>query len=412
MKQHTFVLGMILVFYIAPTSAQEKLSLQQVISIAMQQSQEAIVITRNHAMSVAQSYEVEQRQNPEIEIDATLLENNASTGIRAELTLPYKPTQKGERQALAKAIQNVGDLEAKMRLLSLKHRVTQAYLDLWLAQEHKAFLKKNLRFAHNTQKIVVNASRRGEVGKAVSSLLKAEVLKYEDELDEYQSQEQSAQLQLFKLMNRPLVKVNVDKPLLGQLPQKIALDQYRDTRQLLEARLNAANKQAAVAKKDASFPELSPRLFYNEGFDNDSRTFGVGIRMQWPFSDSNKAELARAQAEQIHATDSLAAYDRLGYETLLDRALEQARQMQARTQTYSKEIIPAYHESFKAIQQMFKNGQASAIELWQFHERLHEAEIKKLDIYQQAFIAEMALESLMGAPLMDDALNQDIQNGE
>jgi len=224
-------------------------------------------------------------------------------------------------------------------------------------------------------------------------------LQYEDELLELDAQEKAAQIRLFKLINAPLQITRLQDPQLGLLPETIQQEGLGLPRDILATRARIADIQVQVARQDSSFPEFSPRLTFSEGFDNDSRAAGIGVRLQLPFGSPSKGELTRARAEQSYAAASLKAYDTLGYESLLQKGLGNAQLMQNRTKRYENEIIPAFEDSFQAMQRMFKNGQASVIELWQFHERLHEAELKRLEVFENAFIAEMELEALMGIAL-------------
>ena len=394
------------VLFLAPVQvakAQESMSLENALALALQNSPESFAITYDQALRYAESYDVEAFDSPELELGTTILEDNSSTGVSAEVTVPLKPSLFKTRPEMAKAIREISSLEHRMQTLSLKHRVIGAYLDLWMVQEHKDFLKENLKFARNTHKTVASAASRGEVGKAASTLFHAEVLKYEDELLELDAQEKSAQIRLFKLINVPLKSVSLEVPELSKLPEGIGVNKTTLPRDILAVRARIADMRVKVAEQDAALPDLSPRFTYSEGFDSDEREFGIGLRLQLPFGNPYKAEVTRARAEQSYATASLQAYDTLGYEALLQRGLDHARLMQSRARQYREEIIPAFEQSFTAMKEMFKNGQASVIELWQFHERLHEAELKRLQVLEEAFLAEMELEALMGAALSESA---------
>ena len=48
---------------------------------------------------------------------------------------------------------------------------------------------------------------------------------------------------------------------------------------------------------------------------------------------------------------------------------------------------------------MFEDGQASVLQLWQVHEKLHDVHLKTLELHQEAFEAVMELEVLLGQSL-------------
>ena len=96
------------------------------------------------------------------------------------------------------------------------------------------------------------------------------------------------------------------------------------------------------------------------------------------------------------------ASNTISYDTLIQEGLDYAGLMKKRTTQYNKKIIPAFRKSFNSTKKMFRNGQVSVIELWQIHERLHDASIKHMEVLKNAFMAEIELESLMGTALSEN----------
>lgn len=393
----------LLILPVQNVQAGNKLTLESALDAALNNSPQMHGIKRELALREADSLDAIAFENPELELDSIFLERNSSKNIGAEVTVPLKPSLFSSRQDLAKAIDNIGSMEERLQILSLKHRVTEAYLELWIIQEHSDFLSENIKFARSTKSVVSDAARRGEVGNAPLTLFNAEVLKYEDELLELEAEAASARIKLFKLINLPINTARLATPSLTVLPKSLDLIEQNLQRKVLEARKHIADANYKVAKQDMSFPEFSPRFKYNEGFDDDSRTASVGIRLQLPFGTKNKAEVTRARAERSYAEANLRAYDEVGYEQLINQAFSHTKLMHSRVKQYQNKIIPAYESSFNAIKQMFQNGQASVIELWQVHERLHDSELKRLDVIAHAFAAEIELEALMGKALQESA---------
>jgi outer membrane protein TolC len=138
---------------------------------------------------------------------------------------------------------------------------------------------------------------------------------------------------------------------------------------------------------------------YNEGFDDDSRAAGIGVSLRIPLWDENKAEKERIRAEQQFVDSSLQSFDTAGYPALLRTHYERAKTALERAETYRSRIVPAYEKSLEATRNMLRGGQASSLQLWQVHERLHEAEEKALDMMRDAFQSHAELETLVGQPL-------------
>lgn len=385
----------------APAQA-ETLTLEQALSRALENTPASARIARHIADRQARATEWETLRNPELEFDHTLSETNGDGGFSAELIIPMKPSYFGDRQALASAIRETASLEERTQMLVVMHDVTRQYLALWLLQKHAEFLQENLEFARKTDKAIQQAAKGGEVQLSDSHLFHAETLKFQEELRELEAEIKTSKLTFLHALGMEAQDIELSHP----VPPPLTAELHRlkqlakaTPRQILESRHKEARQRLAIAKSDGALPDISPRVLYSRGYDSEREEVGIGLRLAIPLWDRGQAEISRAEAEKRFMETSLAAYDRIGYDQLLESQHAKAAAGLERLKQYEEAILPAYEKSFYATREMFKGGQASVLQLWQVHERLHDAQLKTLEVHKEVFEAFMELETLLGQPL-------------
>jgi len=396
---------LLLIFFLLLYSAQaqaETLTLDQALSRALENTPASARIARDVADRNARAREWETMQNPEFEADNRFGNSAGEDGLDVEFTQPMKLSYFGDRQALAEAIRQTASLEERTQILAAMHDTTRRYLELWLLQQHAEFLKENLAFARKTNSTVQKAAKSGELRLSDSHLFNAETLKFQEELRELETAIKTHQLDFLQQLGMEAQELTLAHPQPAQplaSTEQLKLLAKATPRQILESRRKEADQRLAVARSDAYLPEISPRLLYSRGYDTSREEVGFGIRLSIPLWNRGEAEVSRAEAEKRFVDMSLAAYDRIGYDRLLESQREKASASIDRLKQYEGAILPAYEKSFSATRDMFKGGQASVLQLWQVHERLHDVQKKTLEVHQDAFEAVMELETLLGQPL-------------
>lgn len=399
--KHILLTSLSIVLF-ATTARAETLTLDQALSRALENTPASARIARDLADRDARAREWETMQNPEMEIDSIISNTSGGDGLNTEITQPLKLSYFGDRQALAEAIRRTASLEERTQMLAAIHDTTRRYLELWLLQQHVEFLKENLTFARKTDDTVQKAAKNGELQVSESYLFHAETLRFQEELRELETAIKARQLDFLQQLGMEAQELDLAHP---QPPQPSAsIKQLKvlaeaSPRQILESRKEEAEQRLAVAKSDAYLPEIAPRLLYSRGYDTNREEAGFGLRLSIPLWNRGEAEISRAEAEKNFMDTSLAAYDRIGYDRLLESQREKAAAATARLQQYEEAILPAYEKSFSATRDMFKGGQASVLQLWQVHERLHDVQKKTLEVHKEAFEAVMELETLLGQAL-------------
>lgn len=380
----------------------EELTLEQALRSVVENTPSASRIARDLEREYARARNWEVLENPELEVNSTVAERDGDRGMEAELTVPLRPSNFGDRQALARAIRDTASLEERAQLLSLLHDTTRRYLDLWQLQRRTDLLRQNIRFAQETSTTIERAARIGEARVSEAHLFRAEVLRYKEELSELEASMRSEQLAFLHFIGRGVQALSLRDPGVPALPSLRELMETAQQglhRQILEAQRREAQKRLGVAEADAYLPEISPRLSYNRGYGNDREEIGVGVRLRIPFWDRNEADINRARADMHFLETSIAAYDRVGYEKFLARKHEEVTASFDRFSRYRDLILPEYEKSFDSTQKMLSGGQASVLQLWQVHERLLDVRRKSLSVQAEAFSALLELENLVGHPI-------------
>lgn len=389
-------------FLLASTAHAGTLTLEQALGQALTNTPASAQIARDLADRNARAIEWETLRNPELEFDHNVAETNGSDGLSTELTIPLQPSYFGGRQALAEAIRRTASLEERAQILSVLHDTTRQYLELWLLQRHAEFLEENLAFARKTNDTVQKAAKSGELQLSESYLFDAETIKFQEELRELETAIKTSQLDFLQRLGMEVTELTLahpQPPLPPTSAEQLKALSNASPLQILASRREEAERRVAVAKSDAYMPEISPRLLYNRGYDSDREEMGVGVRVSIPLWDRNEAELSRAEAEKHFVETSIAAYDRIGYDRLLESQREKTVAAVERLNRYEEAILPAYEKSFTATRDMFRGGQVSVLQLWLVHERLHDVQLKTLEMHKDAFEAVMEMETLLGQPL-------------
>ncbi len=398
-----FLLILLPVFLWSQPSKAEVLTLEQALSQAIDQTPAMAHVARKRADRDARAYELDVLQNPEVQVDNTFGNSSGGDGISLELTQPLRMSNFKDRPALAEAVRHTASLEEQSEILSIQHDVTRRYLDLWQLQQHARFLRENLAFAKGTNAVVRKAALSGELAISESYLFDAETLKFQEELNELEATISAQQVDLMQKLGLQAETLTLAHPQVPQVPDDIeplkALAKA-SPKQILLAKKREAERRLSVAKSDARLPEISPRFLYNQSYNGGGQDVGFGVRLTIPLWNKNEAEISRAKAEKRFAETSLATYDRVGYDKILSSQYEKATAAIARLKQYENSILPAYQKSYAVTHKMFRGGQASTLQLWQVHERLHDAQLKTLEIHNDAFEAIMALEMLLGQSLM------------
>lgn len=180
---------------------------------------------------------------------------------------------------------------------------------------------------------------------------------------------------------------------------------YEEDPQLavLEARLEQAKAEVALEER-----AVWPNPMFGVGWEGENLTAGeaenklrfvIGIPL--PLWDRNQGEIAAAQARtQIfrQAIENRKA-------VLKSLVLKQAEAVQAaykQAQIYEEEVLPALETQLELLQEGFKLGEMSLLDVMNARDRLLGVQRQYLDALQEYYVAVSELENLLGTSIWEN----------
>ena len=128
-------------------------------------------------------------------------------------------------------------------------------------------------------------------------------------------------------------------------------------------------------------------------------SYGVGVALRIPLWNQNDGERKRAHAELRQAQSEANLYAGLPQQDVIGELQQSAAALQERADSYFDSILPGYRKSYELTRNMFRQGQADALEVWQVREKLLNSENEGLDALAQAVNARGALEVELGGKI-------------
>lgn len=398
--------AILMVFSFNPTMASDKaatLSLEMLIQQAFENSPETARILSDVANAQAEAFEVETLNNPELETNFTVANNDGSDVLEIEIEQPLRLSNFGSRSAYATAIRNTANAEQKAKMLELVHSITRAYADYWGLQETEHVLEANAAYANKKRDQIRKASKEGRLDVSEAQIFKAEAMRLEQQLLTVRAQKRQTGAELLRMAGSEQRSFSTTRPKSPVIPSLSELQNMADTqgniRQILQARKELADRRYAVARDDAAFPEFAPRATFERDFDEDSSAFLLGFRINIPVWNRNNAEVIRASAEQKLTTQSLKALDEHNFANVLAANFETAKAAQNAASSYQNSILPEWQKVQDLTDKKFAGGQASVLDLWQIRGRITDMKAEALQARLEAIDAQISLETLIGQTL-------------
>jgi cobalt-zinc-cadmium efflux system outer membrane protein len=391
-----------LVFF-APIKAiqAEKLLLKDILQYALQNSPLNAEISRDLATKNATAYELETLNNPVAGFNMSFPNSGNDSHIaEIELEQTFKLSNFGSRQQYANAFRHTASIEHRAQTLELVHTLSRGYAAYWLLQEQVEIVAEKIRYTVKKQKLVETAARQGRIDIADAKLLKAEVLRLQEQLRVLQAKKQTGAANLMHLAGMQKRNFKVDLDLTFKLPDQNSIHEMAEDRggilALLKARNDLAEKRLAVAKEDLVFSEFTPKAVIERNFDDHNTSLILGVSIALPIWDRNNAELARAKAEQTLSQTSLNSLNRNNFNKVLEASYKKAKSAQQTADNFRNNILPIWQEVESITDQKFAYGQASIFELLQMYERITEVENEALQAELNVIETRIELESLIG----------------
>lgn len=371
----------------------------QVIRAAMGASPDVQAILKEEAEGIADADQAGLFDNPTVDVAVTRTSSRGGDSNRYDLEIeqPLKFSQMtGSRLRLSRALYEQAEIRAQHGMLRAYWESKILYAQAWQYQEQE---KLHVNFMKRAQDAAAQMNRSVKAGqKAVSegSLFAGDAAKFGSDLEKIRAQKSELFLKLEKSTALSLVGVELERPVFGEIsrdPVALAEAARKNASlvRLLEADLQAAERQKQAAIADSALPEIAPRFIYGRSPDDKEDTVGVGVVLTIPLWDRHQSERRKAEAAGIYARRQLDMLQAVPLSDRLGRVIDAIEMLERRIGILEGEALPNYRKGFSQAQKSFRAGQTDAIALWQIRERLFQTERELLEATLDAIEARRAL---------------------
>ena len=398
----SFVLMVACAVESGPLPAQTPLSLSDAVSNALRHSPDVARLDRDLALRLADAVEVETRFNPEVEVLAKLSDKGDGAGMEIEVAQPLRFSDFKLRPLYASALRQVATVEQEAGLFDLVSQVTDMYVAHWASQSREVLARRAAKEANAFTAQIERIRREQALPTVQFNVFVPEAMRMREEATLHAAERAAIEAQLAVVTggNGRAIVTSAAAPMpLPSLEAVISFAADKDFgARLARARITVNEARLQVAEKDR-MPSLTPRLNYDVEPGGDARNWGIGVAMEIPLWDTNEAEVARARAALQEARVHLARLNGGAREALVIGLYRQVELLDARAESYNREIVPAYRKSYADIKAMYDQGQTDLLDLWQVQASLLDAEEDAVATVIGARTARVALERAIGGKI-------------
>lgn len=378
------------------------LNYNEFIKEALVTSPEAAKIDASLAERIAEAFSTKVKDNPVLSADFNIpnsRRNDEKTDISITLSQAIRPSDFGDRTALAGVIEQTGDIEKQISLNEFIQNLGVLYARAWQFQETEILLTDARKRASQFLTKVSDGAKRGIFAEGDVELFRAEQKTFEADTIAAHAELSKAKADLIRLSGIAVQDGKLGKPNDSLLFTKDAIGQLVQNNELpLQRRLDLlkklAQKQLEVARLD-SFPAVSPVLGYGR-HDDGVEQFVVGISIPLPVFNRNQSEKIKAQGAlsaaergQAYATsDALIAEVNLLYDATTG--------MRRQLEIYENDVVPAKKRAVDAYYRQFDAGIGTAFQLWQAQRELNASRLRTVELRSALTAAKAQISALVG----------------
>lgn len=369
---------------------------------ALASSLEASKIDATLAERIAEAFSARVKENPLL---------NASTDnpinpppgehreILVTLSQAIRPSDFGERRALANVIEETGSADKILAINEFIQSLRVLYARAWQYQETQILLADSRRRASQILKKITDAANRGLFAEGDVDLFRAEQKTFDADTIAARSELARTKADLIRLSGVNLEGKVLERPE-DTLPytkdalERIARGSKLPLQRRYELLKKLAQKQLEVARLD-SFPVVSPELGYGRHDDGTSQVT-VGISIPLPFFNRNQAEKIKAQGalsaaergQTYVSSDAMVAEVRLLFDAF--------ESMKAQVDLYDNGVIPLKRKALEAYYRQFEAGIGNSFQLWQSQRELSSSRLRALELRSALTAASAQIKALIG----------------
>ncbi len=305
-----------------------------------------------------------------------------------------------------KLLETMNRQEERLDALRLYHRITLLYCETFLAQEELKYTLLNQAYLEKANETVTRSLNRNGISKTEAALLKADTMTVREEAAAQKWHKQKIFLDFGQQIGLSNDELTLEPP--PRIQIKATLKQVLETAQnqpsyqyMLNLQEQQAAKKLSIAKQDAYFPILEPKIKY--GYDNEENqdSWQAGLTLTIPLWNHSNGRIKALKAEEAWIKTQQRNLEKVGFETLIKNHYQTAQRLSQRAETYFKEILPLYEKSIAETEEAFNKGEASVLVVWQAKEKWTSAQTAALLALKEAYEAKAVLEIYIGSRLED-----------
>ncbi len=398
MTGHWFLCLPIMMLGVASASADDKLTLQDVITRARSQGPAPVVARAR--VDEARSGLVGARRfatrNPVLEADVgPRWSDGRSTDAQVSLSLPYDlGGRRDKRVAVAEA-----DIRRQQLDASNSERITVAtavlaYYQVLHADRRLALAEDRVRLAEAAEQTAAQRNRAGDVAEFEVNLARGEVARAHSGVSAATSDQIRARGQLAIVLGLPTLKGVI---IVGDLADRSLLDQpgatlARPDIRILEQEVTLAKAEGALAAVER-WPSLDLRVLYQHERDVDIVLAGIAVAL--PVFEHGQGDAARARARAKRAEIEVTAR-KATVATEVDTSRETYEAAVVSVQRLEAEAIPISAANETAAAASYRAGKIDLGTLLLIRREVLDTRREHLDRLLDAAVAAVALWSAHG----------------
>ncbi len=378
------------------------LDFNKLIQEALTNSPEAAKIDASLAERVAEAFSTRVKENPELnssfDIPSSRRDGEESE-ISITLSQAIRPSDFGDRTALASVIEQTARLDNQIALNQYVQNLGVLYARAWQYQEtNKLLLDARKRAAQFSNKVSEGA-KRGLLSEGDVELFRAEQKIFEADgtaaqAELFQTSAELTRLSGVSVQNKILQKVDDTLSLSKDDLERLVRESHLPIQRRVQLLKDLAQKQLEVARLD-SFPAISPVVGYSRHDDGiDQVTVGFSIPL--PFFNSNQGEKIKAQGALVAAEreERYSTSDAMAQEAQLIYAAYQSLKKQI--ELYESGVIPAKKRAVDAYYKQFDAGIGTSFQLWQAFRELNSSQLRAIELRTSLASVRAQINALTG----------------
>ncbi len=385
--------------------AEEIITLDEAISLALQANLDIAVVLRGREVESAQSLQAASRPNPTLsgQIEDLRSQNRIATiAISQQLETAGK---RDKRMAAAGVNLAIADADISIAQAETSAKVYAVFYQVLAAQQAQTLATELLQIATTSKETTAKRVLAGKVSPVEETKAKVAEAGLKIDLANANQQLASAKQRLSSLWATGLdTNKQADYIAVGELenlkPIPALSDlmvQLQDSPRLKKASLAIVQKQALSAIEQS---KQTPDVTVSLGAQRNEELGGVtqaiiGLSIPIPVFDKNQGNMQSAKAREFQSIDEKTALENQLVTELTDAYNRRQLQMESASM-YQNDILRGAQSAYEAARKGFEFGKFSYLEVLDAQRTLFQAKTQYIQTLALARLAEADIQKILG----------------